>query len=96
MASSQFINNLMAAQRKRAIGTLMGYIEREVYPGLQAAQQRELRERVLAAIGAYHETTLDILKSAVDDGSEVNDQALAALSRMDANLRTIANDVRRG
>lgn len=93
---SQFVNNLMAAQRKRALGTLMTYLEREVYPHLDPTAQRALRERVIGAIGAYHETTLDVLKAAVSDGSAINQDALTILSRMDANLRTLAREVRHG
>lgn len=91
---SQFVNNLMAQQRKRAVGTLMSYVERDIYPHLPQIQAKELREKVLAVIGAYHEVTLDVLKSAVDDGTAVNDDALAILSRMDGNLRALAQEVR--
>lgn len=86
---SQFIRNLMGETRRRAIGSLMSYIEREVYPLLNEAQQKALRERVLAAITQYHDVSLDVLRSSVNDGAVVNEDALAMLTRMDANLRDL-------
>lgn len=87
---SQFIRNLMGETRKRAIGSLMSHIEREVYPHLDPAAQQALRERVLASITSYHDVCLDVLRSSVSDGQVVNEDALAMLARMDANLRTLA------
>lgn len=89
---SQFVRNLMGETRKRAIGTLMTFIEKEIYPSLDTRQQRDLRQRVLASITQYHDVTLDVLRSSVSDGSAVNDEALRTLARMDANLRTLARE----
>lgn len=86
---SQFIRNLMGETRKRAVGSLMSYIERDVYPVLNEHQRRELRTRVLAAITQYHDVTLDVLRSSVNDGSAVNEEALVILARLDANVRAL-------
>jgi hypothetical protein len=72
MGSNEFVRNLLIEQRKRLTGTLMKYLEAQVYPTLNPRQRTELRDKVLAAIGAYHDTCLDILKASVDDGSEQN------------------------
>lgn len=93
---SQFVSNLMSQTRKRAIGTLMTFIERDIYPSLNERQQKALRERVLSSITQYHDVCLDILRSSVSDGSVVNEDALAILARMDANLRTLARETSRG
>ena len=37
------------------------------------------RDKVLASIGAYHDTCLDMLKASVDDGAVVNAEALELL-----------------
>lgn len=87
---SQFIRNLMGETRKRAVGSLMSYIERDVYPVLNEHQRRELRTRVLAAITQYHDVTLDVLRSSVNDGSAVNEEALVILARLDANVRALS------
>jgi len=94
--ANQFIRNLMGEQRKRALGSVMTYVEREVYPHLSESQQKALRHRIVSALTQYHDTALDVLKSAVDDGGVVNQEALAALTRMDANLSTLAKQVGRG
>lgn len=91
---SQFVRNLMGETRKRAVGSLMTYIEREVFPMLDENQRRALRQRVLASITQYHDVTLDVLRSSVSDGSAVNEEALTILARMDANLRTLSREVK--
>lgn len=92
MAANQFIRNLMGEQRRRAIGGLMTYIEREVYPALNPKQQRDLRGRVIAVVTQYHDTCLDVLKASVDDGSLVNTEALAVLTRMEGKLNAVLSE----
>jgi hypothetical protein len=76
MGNNEFVRNLLIEQRKRLTGTLMKYLEVNVYPTLSPKQRTELRDKVLAAIGAYHDTCLDILKASVDDGFEQNQLAM--------------------
>lgn len=64
-------------QRQRLVGNLMGFAERELYPDLTASQQRAFRDKVLQAVGQYHDTVLDLLKATVDDATAaVNEHAL--------------------
>lgn len=89
----QFIKNLLAEQRKRAVGNLMRYIESQIYPVLTPAQRSELRAKVIGAIGQYHDTCLDILKASVDDGGMVNEEALLMLTRMESALAEVRRQV---
>lgn len=92
---SQFVRNLMGETRKRAIGSLMTYIEREVYPSLNERQQKDLRQRVLACITQYHEVTLDVLRSSINDGAAVNEDALVILTRMEGKLTALGREDKR-
>lgn len=83
---SDFVRNLLGEQRKRMVGTLMGYLEREVYPQLNARQQRALRDKVLAATAPYHDACLDMLKASVNDGTVVNEEALRLISELNTRL----------
>lgn len=83
---SEFARNLLTEQRKRMVGSLMGYLEREVYPCLSAPQQRALRDKVLAATAPYHDICLDMLKASVNDGSVVNEEALRLLHQLNDRL----------
>lgn len=78
----QFVRNLLIEQRRRTVGTLMTHIEEKVYPRLPAAERQALRERVLSSVNAYHDVCLDILKSSVNDGSVVNEEALTLLAEI--------------
>lgn len=83
----QFARNVLNEQRRRLIGNLMQYLESHVYAHLDEHEQRELRKRVLTAVGAYHDVCLDMLKASIDDGSVVNEDALRLLSQQVDALR---------
>lgn len=82
----QFVRNLLIEQRRRTIGALMGHIEERVYPRLPAAERKDLRDKVLATVNAYHDICLDILKSSVSDGTVVNEEAVRMLTEMHAAM----------
>lgn len=86
----QFVRNLLIEQRRRTVGALMGHIEERVYPRLPAAERKELRDKVLQTVNAYHDICLDVLKSSVNDGSVVNEEALRLLAEIHGTV------VRRG
>lgn len=88
----QFVRNLLAEQRKRLVGTLMQHIEVNVYPHLPEPERRELRKKVLAATSTYHDICLDMVKASVSDGSVVNDEALAMLARINAEVHALRRE----
>lgn len=87
MASNEFVRNLLIEQRKRLTGSLMTHIERNVYPHLSQKERQELREKVLASIGVYHDTCLDMVKASVNDGSFVNEEALLLLRSIHGKVK---------
>lgn len=94
----QFARNMLNEQRRRLVGNLMTYIESNVYRHLSPEDQRELRKRVLTAVGAYHDVCVDMLKASIDDGSVINEDAvrlMAQLSRQMDALREEVTDGRR-
>jgi len=78
--ANEFIKNLLTEQRKRLVGSIMSHAEANLYPQMTRPQQEAFREKVLSSVGAYHDTVLDILKSSVDDGTIVNEEALRLLA----------------
>lgn len=85
----QFVQNMLAQQRKRVVGSLMKYIESEVYPRLNEDEQRALRQKILAAVGMYHDVCLDMLKASVEDGSVVNEEALRLLAHISSRVQSL-------
>lgn len=82
-----FVRGLLNEQRKRLVGTLMQYCEENVYPMLNETQKRELRSKVIGAVGQYHDAALDMLKVSVNDGSEANEETLRLLRLMHAHMQ---------
>lgn len=89
---SEFVRNVLSEQRKRMLGSLMQYIEREVYPHLRPHEQKALREKVITSTIAYHDVCLDLLKASVNDGSVVNEEAVRLMAELNSSLRRAARD----
>jgi hypothetical protein len=85
-----FIKNLAIEQRRRLVGSILEYAEQRVYPHIPVAEQRAFRQKVLTAVGAYHDMTLDMLKASVSDGTVVNERALELLEQIHAATRAPA------
>jgi hypothetical protein len=74
-----FLKNMLIESRKRVVGSLLSYMEQNVYDSLTKTQCEELRQKVLNAVGAYHDTCLDMLKASLNDGSVSNELLLEAI-----------------
>jgi hypothetical protein len=53
--------DFLAARRRRLVGTLLGYMEENVYDKLSAEEQTALRTQVLAAVNSYYDACLDVV-----------------------------------
>jgi len=92
----QFVRNMLNEQRKRAVGSLMQYLEANVYDRLSVEEQRELRARVLGAIGQYHDTCLDMMKASVNDGTLINEDAVRMLAKLNTDMGLLRREVTNG
>jgi uncharacterized protein YutE (UPF0331/DUF86 family) len=89
----QFVRNMLVEQRKRLVGTVMTYVEKEVYPKLTEMERRALRKRILTAVDSYHDVCLDMLKASVDDGLLLNDEAARLLARLNTEIASLKERV---
>lgn len=88
---TDMVRGLLTEQRKRLVANLMGYMERsEWWPELDAEEQTDLRTRVLAAVNAYHDVTLDLLKVTLGDSVVlVNEDALRLIQSTHDRVRAV-------
>lgn len=84
---SDLLPRLATEQRGRLVGSLMGYLERDVYPKLTAPERKALREKVLSSVGVYHDFVLDALRAAGDGDTVLNEQALRLLQQIHNEVR---------
>ena len=92
----QFVRNMLNEQRKRAVGSLMQYLEANVYDRLSIEERQELRARVLAAIGQYHDTCLDMMKASINDGTLINEDAVRMLAKLNSDVTHLRREVANG
>ena len=72
-------------RRDRALGTILGYVEREVWDRLTAEERDALRHVVIDALNGYHDSVLDLVKA--EDGTVVrNDEVVAAIQRLERRV----------
>lgn len=78
------VKQFLKARRDRALGSILGYAERELFPVLTEEQKKHFRQVVLDSLNSYHDSALDLFKSDVD--SLHNDALIDLLRRVDAKL----------
>lgn len=77
------VRDFLQQRRNRALGTIMGHLEREHFANhAQPDRDRCCRMVVLEAINGYHDAVLDLLK-AEDNNSVRNEEVIALLQRLD-------------
>lgn len=89
MNDNSFVLNILAENRKRLVGSLMSYLEMNVYPDLDVPEQKALREKVLTSVGAYHDAVRDIVKASVNDGSVQNELVLEAIAELHRSVKAL-------
>lgn len=78
------VRNFLKARRDRALGAVLGYAEREIFPKLTTAEQAAFRKVVLESLNSYHDSALDLFKS--DMGTVKNDELISLLTRLEERL----------
>lgn len=81
------VRDFLKARRDRALGTILGYAEREVWPQLPVEEQRAFRALIIEALNGYHDSVLDLVKS--DSGDARNEEVIELLEEI--NRRTAMN-----
>lgn len=81
--SNTFVRRLITEQRNRSFAAILNYAEKHVYRHLTDRERAAFREKVAAAVGAYHDVVLDCLKASVDDdGVILNEVAMEMLQEL--------------
>lgn len=83
------VRDFLKRRRDRAVGSILGYAEREIFKDLSIEQREGLRRVVLDAANGYHDSVLDLVKA--EDGIR-NDYLVELLERIDQRM---SSDVRR-
>lgn len=78
------VKDFLKARRDRALGSIMGYAEREIYPKLNPAERVSFRNLVLDSLNSYHDSVLDLVKS--ENGTVRNEELVEMLERLDQHL----------
>lgn len=78
------VKDFLKARRDRALGSILGYAERELFDQLTQDQQRQLRQVTIDALNSYHDSVLDLVKS--EDGLR-NEEVANLLTRVDRHLQ---------
>lgn len=78
------VRDFLKRRRDRAVGSILGYAEREVFQSLSAEQRAGLRQVVLDAMNGYHDSVLDLVKA--EDGVR-NDRVIELLEQLDRHVR---------
>lgn len=89
------VRDFLKHRRDRALGMILGYLEREVFAKLEGPQREAVRRVVLDAINGYHDSVLDLVK-AEDATSVRNEEVLRVLNSVDRRLASKTRPVGTG
>src|SRR5690349_16622866 len=78
------IKQYLMNRRSRMVGSLMGYLETNIFPRLDKGEQDELRRVVRDAVNSYHDSVLDLVKA--DEGVLRNEDVISLLERLAASV----------
>lgn len=78
------VRDFLKARRDRALGSILGYAERELWEGLTPQQRQAFRAVTIDALNGYHDSVLDLVKA---ENGVRNDEVLDFLSRIEAQTR---------
>lgn len=77
------VRDFLKRRRDRAVGSILGFAEREIFDSLEPAQQQKLRRVVLDACNGYHDSVLDLVSA--DDATR-NDKVIELLEELNGRL----------
>lgn len=80
------IREFLKNRRDRALGTILGNAERDLWPRMSNSERESFRKVVMDAINSYHDSVLDLVKS--EDATR-NDEVIRMLERIDRNTRNM-------
>lgn len=79
------VRDFLQQRRNRALGSIMGHLERELFSTMAQPERDRCRQHVIDAINGYHDAVLDLLKA--EDGNSVrNEEVINILQRLDQKL----------
>lgn len=78
------VRDFLKARRDRALGSILGYAERELWNGLTPEQRKAFRTVTLEALNGYHDSVLDLVKA---ENGVRNDEVLLLLQRIESQTR---------
>ncbi len=81
------VREFLKNRRDRALGTILGNAERDIWQKLTRAEQEGFRKVVIDALNGYHDSVLDLVKA--EDGAR-NDEVIALLERLDHRISSQA------
>ena len=77
------VRDFLKRRRDRAVGSILGYAERELFKSLTPEQRQTFRSVVLDAMNGYHDSVLDLVKA--EDGVR-NDAVIDLLEKIDRKM----------
>jgi hypothetical protein len=77
------VRDFLKRRRDRAVGSILGYAEREIFDALTIQQRESLRRVVLDSLNGYHDSVLDLVKA--EDGVR-NDVVIEMLERLERKM----------
>lgn len=82
----EFVRQVALEQRRRLVASVMEHFEKTVLPRVPGPERETLhratRDKVMQAVGQYHDFVLDCLRASIASEVVVNEEAIALLQQI--------------
>ena len=79
------VMDYLARRRNRCVGSVLGYAEREIFPKIDKTTEQAFRQLVRDAVGSYHDSIVDLVKT--DDGTR-NEEVIRLLEQLQTTVES--------
>lgn len=89
MSAGDYARAVADQQRRRLVGSILGFAEEQLYPLVPTPVRAAFRAKVLASVGVYHDFVIDSFKATIPDDGSMNEAVVEALGRMADEIRLL-------
>lgn len=89
MSAGEYARNVADLQRKRLVGSILGFAEQHMYPTMPTDVRAAFRSKVLASVGVYHDFVIDSFKATIPEDGSMNELVIEKLGQMADEIRML-------
>lgn len=89
MSAGDYAIAVADRQRRRLVGSIMGFAEQQLFPLMPTDVRAAFRSKVLASVGVYHDFVIDSFRATIPQDGSLNEAVVEALGQLADEVRAL-------